>query len=63
VLAGILAALLGQRLSPHDAMKLGVYLHGMIGDRIAAEKGDIGMIASDIIEGLPAGLRSLSAAV
>jgi NAD(P)H-hydrate epimerase len=63
VLAGILAALLGQRLSPEDAMKLGVYLHGFVGDRIAAERGDIGMIASDIIDGLPAGLRALAAAV
>ncbi|MEX0805570.1 MAG: NAD(P)H-hydrate dehydratase [Candidatus Binatia bacterium] len=62
VLAGILTALLGQRLSPEDAMKLGVYLHGFVGDRVAAEKGETGMIASDLIDDLPAGLRSLSAA-
>lgn len=59
VLAGMLAALLGQGLSPENAMKLGVYLHGFVGDRVAAEKGEIGLIASDIIEGLPAGMRSL----
>ena len=58
VLAGILAALLGQGFSPEDAMKLGVYLHGFVGDRVAAEKGQIGLIASDIIEGLPAGMRA-----
>jgi ADP-dependent NAD(P)H-hydrate dehydratase / NAD(P)H-hydrate epimerase len=63
VLAGILAALLAQGLSPEAAMKLAVYLHGFIADRIAAERGMLGMIASDIIDGLPAGLRSLSAAV
>ena len=63
VLAGILAALLAQRLSPEQAMTLGVYLHGLIADQIAAERGMIGMIASDIVDGLPAGLRSLSAAV
>jgi NAD(P)H-hydrate epimerase len=63
VLAGILAALLAQGLSPEEAMKLGVYLHGVIADRVAAERGMLGMIASDIIDGLPAGLRSLSAAV
>jgi hydroxyethylthiazole kinase-like uncharacterized protein yjeF len=62
VLAGILAALLGQGFCPEDAMKLGVYLHGFVGDRIAAEKGEIGLIASDIIEGLPGGMRSLAAA-
>jgi NAD(P)H-hydrate epimerase len=60
VLAGVLAALLGQRLSPEDALKLGVYLHGFVGDRVAAEKGQIGLIASDIIEGLPSGFRALS---
>ena len=62
VLAGILAALLGQGLSPEDAMKFGVYLHGFVGDRVAAEKGQIGLIASDIIEGLPSGMRALSMA-
>ena len=48
--------------SPEDAMKLGVYLHGFVGDRVAAEKGQIGLIASDIIEGLPPGMRALSMA-
>jgi NAD(P)H-hydrate epimerase len=62
VLAGILAGLLGQGFSPEDAMKLGVYLHGFVGDRVAAEKGHIGLIASDIIEGLPSGMRALSMA-
>ena len=61
VLAGMLAALLGQGLSPEGAMKLGVYLHGFVGDRIAGAKGEIGMIASDIIEGLPEGMKTLAA--
>jgi NAD(P)H-hydrate epimerase len=59
-LAGILAALLAQGLAPEDAMKLGVYLHGFVGDRMAASKGGIGLIASDIIEGLPEGLRAIA---
>jgi hydroxyethylthiazole kinase-like uncharacterized protein yjeF len=62
VLAGILGALLGQGFCPEDAMKLGVYLHGFVGNRVAAEKGQIGLIASDIIEGLPGGMRSLKIA-
>jgi NAD(P)H-hydrate epimerase len=62
VLAGMLAALLGQGLNPAEAMKLGVYLHGFVGDRAAEEKGPIGLVASDIIEGLPAGMRALSQA-
>jgi len=61
VLAGMVAALLGQGLSAQDAMKLGVYLHGFVGDQAAAAKGPIGLIASDIIKGLPAGIRRLSA--
>jgi ADP-dependent NAD(P)H-hydrate dehydratase / NAD(P)H-hydrate epimerase len=60
VLAGMLAALLGQGLSPEVAMKLGVFLHGFVGDRVAAEKGEIGLIASDVVDGLPDGLHALS---
>jgi len=61
VLAGILGALLGQGLSPQDAMNLGVYLHGFVADRVADDNGEIGLIASDIIQGLPAGLSALAA--
>jgi NAD(P)H-hydrate repair Nnr-like enzyme with NAD(P)H-hydrate dehydratase domain len=43
-------------------MKFGVYLHGFVGDTVAVEKGEIGLIASDIIEGLPAGIRGLGSA-
>jgi hydroxyethylthiazole kinase-like uncharacterized protein yjeF len=63
VLAGMLGALAGQGFDPEEAVKLGVFLHGFVGDRAAAEKGDIGLIASDIIDGLPAGLRALSSAI
>jgi NAD(P)H-hydrate epimerase len=61
VLAGILTALLGQGLSPADAMKLGVFLHGFVGDQVAGSQGEIGLIASDIIDGLLAGLSRLVA--
>jgi NAD(P)H-hydrate epimerase len=60
VLAGMLAAFLGQGFSPEDAMKLGVYLHGFAGDRVAAARGEAGLIASDIVEDLPAAMRALS---
>lgn len=60
VLAGILTSLLGQGLAAEDAMKLGVYLHGFVGDRVAAVRGEIGLIASDIIDGLPPALRDLA---
>jgi NAD(P)H-hydrate epimerase len=61
VLAGILTALLGQGLSAEDAMKLGVYLHGYVGDRVAESKGPIGLLATDIINGLPRALAELAA--
>jgi NAD(P)H-hydrate epimerase len=60
VLAGILVALLGQGFAPEDAMRLGVYLHGFAGDRAAEDKGPVGIIASDIVEGLPAGMAALA---
>ena len=60
VLAGILASLLGQGLAQQEAMKLGVYLHGLVGDQVAGARGEVGLIASDIIDGLPAGLRELA---
>lgn len=59
VLAGMLAGLLAQRLEAEDALKLGVFLHGFVGDRAARARGEVGLIASDIIEGLPEGLREL----
>jgi ADP-dependent NAD(P)H-hydrate dehydratase / NAD(P)H-hydrate epimerase len=60
VLAGMLAGLLAQGLAVEDALKLGVFLHGFAGDLVASERGQIGMIASDIIEMLPQATRRLS---
>jgi len=50
VLAGMIAALLGQGLNSFEAAKFGVYLHGLAGDIAAREKGQISLIASDIID-------------
>jgi ADP-dependent NAD(P)H-hydrate dehydratase / NAD(P)H-hydrate epimerase len=61
VLAGILAALLGQGFSAEHAMKLGVYVHGFAADIVSEDKGTIGLIASDVIDNLPRALRTLAA--
>ncbi len=54
VLTGVITALVGQGLSNFDAAVLGVYVHGLAGD-IAAEKfGQVSLIATDIIDSLPA---------
>lgn len=51
VLTGIIAALIGQGLSLPDAAMVGVELHARAGDR-AAEGGERGMLASDLITAL-----------
>ena len=58
-LSGILGGLLAQGLTPPEAACLGVYLHGEVADHIAAAQGEIGLLASDVIEGVPAGLKRL----
>jgi hydroxyethylthiazole kinase-like uncharacterized protein yjeF len=48
VLSGTIGALLGQRLDPYAAARLGVYLHGAAGDAIRDRLGDSGLLASDL---------------
>lgn len=50
VLTGIITSLLAQKYAPADAAILGVYEHGLAGDRAAESKGQSAMIASDVIE-------------
>ncbi len=57
ILTGLIAALLGQKLEPFAAAQLGVYIHGRAGDLAAAEMGEAGMIASDLLHQLPRALR------
>jgi NAD(P)H-hydrate epimerase len=61
-LSGILGGLLAQGLTPADAACLGVYLHGEIADHVAVTRGRIGLLASDVIDGIPAGLERLQRA-
>jgi hydroxyethylthiazole kinase-like uncharacterized protein yjeF len=50
VLTGIIASLLAQQYTPKAAAILGVYLHGLAGDRAADLKGQSALIASDVID-------------
>ena len=52
VLTGVITALTGQGLNNFDAAVLGVYAHGLAGDIAAEKTGQIGLIATDIIEAL-----------
>lgn len=52
VLTGIILALLAQNYSPQEAAILGVYQHGLAGDKAAEKCGMTSMIASDIVENI-----------
>ncbi|MBI4115469.1 MAG: NAD(P)H-hydrate dehydratase [Candidatus Omnitrophica bacterium] len=61
VLTGIIAALLGQGISPFDSACFGVYIHGLAGDIAAKEKGEVSLVAGDIVEFLPKAIHILLA--
>ncbi len=56
-LTGIIAALVGQKLSPLEAAVLGAHLHGLAGDLAAAELGEISLMASDLPRFLPRAIQ------
>jgi ADP-dependent NAD(P)H-hydrate dehydratase / NAD(P)H-hydrate epimerase len=58
VLSGIIGALLGQGMPAADALKLGVFIHGYAADRLAARIGQLGYLASELADELPAALVS-----
>jgi hydroxyethylthiazole kinase-like uncharacterized protein yjeF len=59
VLAGVIAGLVAQGLTPFDAASLGVYLHGAAGEAVSNQMGDTGMIASDLLPVLPKMIKQL----
>lgn len=53
VLAGMIVSLIGQGIDPLQAAACGAYLHGAAGDICAKNKGQYGMLPSDMVEVLP----------
>jgi len=49
VLTGVVAGLMAQGLAPGDAARLGVCLHAHAADRAAAEQGERGLLALDLM--------------
>jgi NAD(P)H-hydrate epimerase len=56
VLTGMIGAFLARRFDPLAALQAGCYFHGLAGDLAVADRGEEGLIASDIIRAIPAAL-------
>ncbi len=57
VLTGMIVGLLAQGLASWEAACAAVYLHGSAGDLAAAGKGQVGLLAGDIIEEVPFAIK------
>ena len=61
VLTGVITGFLSQGLQPLQAACLGVFIHGLAGDRVAAERGQEVLIASDLLDELSPALMQVQA--
>jgi len=59
VLAGMIAALLGQGLSPFDAAKTAVLVHALGAEDYVTDNDETGLIASDIVQRIPGLVKRL----
>ncbi len=59
VLTGLIGGLLAQGLAAPEAAPLGVFLHGLAGDRLADRLGDAGLLATDLLREIPASRNQL----
>jgi ADP-dependent NAD(P)H-hydrate dehydratase / NAD(P)H-hydrate epimerase len=56
VLTGMIGAFLARQFEPLAALQAGCFLHGLAGDIAAADRGEEGLVAGDIIEAIPGAL-------
>jgi ADP-dependent NAD(P)H-hydrate dehydratase / NAD(P)H-hydrate epimerase len=58
-LAGMIGSLLAQGIEATEAAEVAVFWHGAAADRVASERGEAGLLASDVIDALPPTLGRL----
>lgn len=59
VLTGLIVGFLAQGVPPEDAAPAGVFLHGLLADRLRERTGERAMLPRDLLEILPQVLREL----
>ena len=62
LLAGLIAGLLAQGFAPESAAALGVYWHGLAGNRVAQEQGPVAVSLQRLLAQLPAAWQQIAAA-
>ena len=58
-LTGMIGGLLAQGLTPWKAAQAGVFLHGLAGNIGTRQHGEIGLLAGDLIDAIPAAFQQI----
>ena len=60
ILSGMLGAFLAQGYKASEASAAAVYIHGLAADEVKKKTGEIGMIATDLLEHIPGLVNSFA---
>lgn len=60
ILSGMIISLICQGIDPYNSSILGTFAHGLSGDLAKLEKGEYGLIASDILNMIPKALINIA---